>query len=96
LDGILQRVASLQEDLEQEGIAKQADAMKEKHGNFEETQAASVFSSDAAQQVATDESERGIIATDHGNVTHPTMPTQVTGVSQVAANTNCTISSQLY
>jgi hypothetical protein len=29
-------------------------------------------------------------------VTHPTMPTQVTGVSQVAANTNCTFSSQLY
>jgi hypothetical protein len=70
--------------------------MMEKHGNVEERLAASVFSSDVTHQGGTDERERGSSATHQDNVTHLTVPTQVMGVSQVAANTNCTFSSQLY
>jgi hypothetical protein len=68
----------------------------EKHGNAEETQTASVFMSDAVQQVAKDEREKGSIATDHGNMTRLSMPTQVTEVPHVAANTNSMLLPQIY
>jgi hypothetical protein len=61
LDSILQRVTSLEEEIEQEGVATQTDAIKEKHGNVEETQAASVFSSDLTHQISTDEREREVL-----------------------------------
>jgi hypothetical protein len=78
----------VEEQLELEGIAKQADAMLEKHGNVEETRAAIVCTCDVTQQVASDECGSAISATHHGNVTHLAMPNLLTGVSQVAANTN--------
>jgi hypothetical protein len=98
LDSILQCVTSFEEKQEQEGSGKQGDVAKEREGNSNcEIQAASSCRNDATQHVAArDESERGSIPTDHSNTRHPSMPTQVMGVSQVRADTNSMLLSQIY
>jgi hypothetical protein len=98
LDSILQCVTSLEEEQEKEGSSKQGDVAKERQGNSDcEIQAASSCRNDATQHVAaTDESERGSNPTDHSNTRYPSKPTRVMGVSQVTADTNSMLLSQIY